>query len=94
MNEQDLLDRMKRLWRRSDQIFFEFLKPEALLKKPIELRNPFIFYVGHVAAFSYIHVNLKVCKEESFMSEVRFHLVRGTSDFLIGLFTPEFPRQK
>jgi iron(II)-dependent oxidoreductase len=77
MNEQDLLDRMKRLWRRSDQIFFEFLKPEALLKKPIELRNPFIFYVGHVAAFSYIHVNLKVCKEESFMSEFDAMFERG-----------------
>jgi hypothetical protein len=71
MDNSELIDRMKKLWERTDQIFLEILKPEAILRKPIDLRNPFIFYFGHVAAFSYIHVNLKMCQEESFNPEVR-----------------------
>jgi hypothetical protein len=71
MDNTKLIERMKKLWQRTDQIFFEILKPEAMLRKPIDLRNPFIFYLGHVAAFSYIHVNLKMYHEESFMPEVR-----------------------
>lgn len=37
-------------WRRSD-LLFDLLPPEAWLDRPIGLRHPFVFYVGHLPAF-------------------------------------------
>jgi ergothioneine biosynthesis protein EgtB len=42
-------------WARSDRIF-SLLSPEALLVRPIALRQPFIFYVGHLPAFGWNQV--------------------------------------
>ena len=39
-------------WRRTDQIF-RTIPDEGLLAKPIVWRHPFIFYVGHLPAFSW-----------------------------------------
>jgi ergothioneine biosynthesis protein EgtB len=54
--EQERLEslRLKFLaaWRRTDEIF-RILPDEALLAKPIVWRHPFIFYVGHLPAFSW-----------------------------------------
>jgi ergothioneine biosynthesis protein EgtB len=48
-------DRLAGVWRRTDQIFAT-LAPEALLSRPIALRHPFIFYVGHLPAFAWNHL--------------------------------------
>lgn len=45
-----VLQRMQRLWGRTD-ILFGFLKESAFLEKPIHLRHPYIFYVGHLPSF-------------------------------------------
>ena len=54
--EQDglevLRDKFLAAWRRTDQIF-RMVPDEALLTKPIVWRHPFIFYVGHLPAFSW-----------------------------------------
>jgi ergothioneine biosynthesis protein EgtB len=39
-------------WTRSDEIF-GIVKSHAMLSSPIALRNPFIFYVGHLPAFAW-----------------------------------------
>jgi len=39
-------------WRRSDELFAT-LAPEALLARPIPLRQPFLFYLGHLPAFAW-----------------------------------------
>ena len=39
-------------WARSDRIF-ELLLPGALLERPIPLRHPFVFYLGHLPAFAW-----------------------------------------
>jgi ergothioneine biosynthesis protein EgtB len=39
-------------WARSDEIF-AIVGPEGMLSKPIVWRHPFIFYVGHLPAFSW-----------------------------------------
>jgi ergothioneine biosynthesis protein EgtB len=42
-------------WERSDRIF-GLLAPGALLAQPIALRQPFVFYLGHLPAFSWNHL--------------------------------------
>ena len=39
-------------WERSDKIF-SLLVPEAIRARPIPLRQPFLFYVGHLPAFAW-----------------------------------------
>jgi ergothioneine biosynthesis protein EgtB len=39
-------------WSRTDRIF-SLIGPNAMLEKPIVWRHPFIFYVGHLPAFSW-----------------------------------------
>jgi ergothioneine biosynthesis protein EgtB len=46
------LRRLERAWSRSDAVF-ALLRPEALSARPIPLRQPFIFYVGHLPAFAW-----------------------------------------
>jgi ergothioneine biosynthesis protein EgtB len=49
------LAQLKNAWERSDQIF-EVLAPEAVLARPIPLRQPFLFYIGHLPAFAWNHL--------------------------------------
>jgi ergothioneine biosynthesis protein EgtB len=48
-------ERLLRAWQRTDLIF-STLKTEAFLARPIALRHPFVFYVGHLPAFAWIHI--------------------------------------
>jgi len=48
----------EKAWERSDRIF-DLVAEEALLARPIALRQPFLFYVGHLPAFAWN----KVCRE-------------------------------
>ena len=47
-----LRERFLAAWSRSDEIF-DIIHPQAMLSKPIVWRHPFIFYVGHLPAFSW-----------------------------------------
>ena len=42
-------------WRRSDDLF-ALLPPSAMLRRPIALRHPFLFYLGHLPAFAWNQV--------------------------------------
>ena len=44
--------RLVELWNRTDRIF-GLLAAHAWLERPIALRHPFIFYVGHLPAFAW-----------------------------------------
>jgi hypothetical protein len=46
------LEQLESAGERSDQIF-EILAPEAVLARPIPLRQPFLFYIGHLPAFAW-----------------------------------------
>jgi len=50
-----LIDRVQAAWRRSDEIF-ALLAPGALHARPIALRHPFIFYLGHLPAFGWSQI--------------------------------------
>ena len=49
------LDRLEAAWARSDRIF-DLLDAAAWYERPIALRQPFIFYVGHLPAFGWNQV--------------------------------------
>jgi len=42
---------------------FSTIAPEAYLESPIPLRHPFVFYHGHLPAFSFLTLNRAVCGE-------------------------------
>src|SRR2546422_6209895 len=48
-------ERLAAVWARTERIF-EILAPEAIFAQPIALRPPFIFYVGHLPAFTWNHI--------------------------------------
>jgi ergothioneine biosynthesis protein EgtB len=50
-----VIDRLDAAWRRTDALF-ESLDPAALLSRPIPLRQPFVFYLGHLPAFAWNQV--------------------------------------
>ena len=52
-------------WARSDQLF-DLIQDEQLLAKPIVWRHPFLFYVGHLPAFSWNQICGALLKWQSF----------------------------
>jgi ergothioneine biosynthesis protein EgtB len=52
-------------WSRTDEIF-GIIKSHAMLSKPIALRHPFIFYVGHLPAFAWNQICSGVLQWRSF----------------------------
>jgi len=60
-----LLERLQAAWARSDQLF-ALLPERALHERPIALRHPFIFYLGHLPAFGWNQVCRGVLKRPSF----------------------------
>ncbi len=51
----DLDQRFQSVWERTDRIF-AIVAADAMLERPIALRHPFIFYLGHLPAFAWKHV--------------------------------------
>lgn len=70
------IDALEAAWRRSDEIFAT-LKPEAMLARPIPLRQPFLFYVGHLAAFAWNHLWRRVAGWRPFDDELDGLFERG-----------------
>jgi ergothioneine biosynthesis protein EgtB len=60
-----LEQRFKTLWERTDRLF-ALVAPDAILARPIALRHPFIFYIGHLPAFAWNHVCRGLLKRTSF----------------------------
>jgi ergothioneine biosynthesis protein EgtB len=62
---EGLLTDLEKAWARSDALF-RMLTPEALAAQPIALRQPFIFYLGHLPAFAWNQVCRGVLGQPSF----------------------------
>lgn len=50
-----MLSGLQTAWQRSDRLF-SLLRDDAWLEQPIPLRQPFVFYLGHLPAFAWNHV--------------------------------------
>lgn len=61
----DLHAKFASAWARSDAIF-DIVGAEGMLSKPIVWRHPFIFYVGHLPAFSWNQICGGILKWKSF----------------------------
>jgi len=62
-------DSLEAAWERTDRIF-GFVADEALLVRPIPLRQPLLFYVGHLPAFAWNHLGRGVLGLPSFASDL------------------------
>src|SRR3989441_6541184 len=62
---ETLADRFISVWRRTDMLF-AIVARDAMLSRPIALRHPFIFYVGHLPAFAWNHICRGVLERPSF----------------------------
>ncbi|CAJ0870185.1 7806_t:CDS:2 [Entrophospora sp. SA101] len=51
------LEEWKELWKSWDTILMSMISSKMLLEKPTDLRNPLIFYLGHVSAFMDIYLS-------------------------------------
>src|SRR5256885_11396287 len=58
-------DRFTTAWRRTDMLF-GLVARDAMQSRPIALRHPFIFYVGHLPAFAWNHIGAGVLERPSF----------------------------
>jgi ergothioneine biosynthesis protein EgtB len=61
----DLQPKFRSAWARSDEIF-NIIGADGMYSKPIIWRHPFIFYVGHLPAFSWNQVCGGILKWQSF----------------------------
>jgi ergothioneine biosynthesis protein EgtB len=61
----DLERRFRTLWERTDRLF-ALVGPDGVLERPIALRHPFIFYVGHLPAFAWNHVGRRLLERPPF----------------------------
>ena len=55
-----ILNELEQEWRRSDAVFALLAADAALYERPIPLRHPPIFYLGHLAAFAWNHLGTGV----------------------------------
>jgi ergothioneine biosynthesis protein EgtB len=52
---ETLAQELEACWKRTDSIF-DAIQPEAFLAQPIQQREPFIYYLGHLPAFAWNEV--------------------------------------
>ena len=71
-----VLDALEVAWRRSDALF-DTLAAGALYARPIPLRHPFVFYLGHLPAFAWNQVARGVLGEPGFHPEFDLLFERG-----------------
>ncbi|RSM19686.1 hypothetical protein CDV31_001573 [Fusarium ambrosium] len=50
------LEEWKQLWSVWDLVTTKMIPPDALMEQPIPLRNPLLFYLGHIPTFEDIHL--------------------------------------
>jgi ergothioneine biosynthesis protein EgtB len=61
----DLEPRFRTLWERTDRLF-ALVGPDGIFQRPIALRHPFVFYVGHLPGFAWNHVCRRLLGRPSF----------------------------
>lgn len=82
--------RLEAAWRRSDEIF-ALLDPAAWYERPIALRQPFIFYVGHLPAFAWNQVARGVLGRPGFEPKFDELFARGIDPVGVDRYEPDRP---
>ncbi|MDP3774011.1 MAG: SUMF1/EgtB/PvdO family nonheme iron enzyme [Gemmatimonadales bacterium] len=89
-SDTSLRERLEAAWERSDSIF-ALLTDQALLARPIALRQPFIFYVGHLPAFGWNQVWRGVLGREPFDPAFDALFQRGIDPVGVDAYEPANP---
>jgi ergothioneine biosynthesis protein EgtB len=76
VTEAPALAELERAWARSDQLF-ALVRPSAFLDQPIPLRQPILFYVGHLPAFAWNQLGRGVLGRAPFRSDFDALFERG-----------------
>jgi ergothioneine biosynthesis protein EgtB len=87
-----LLERLEAAWERSDSVF-GLLAPEALYVRPIALRQPFIFYLGHLPAFAWNQVCRGLLGVRGPEPELDDLFARGIDPVGVDRYEPDRPEQ-
>jgi ergothioneine biosynthesis protein EgtB len=87
---ESLTAQLVAVWSRSDSLF-ELVSPDALLERPIPLRQPFLFYVGHLPAFAWHHLGLRRLGAASFDEGLDGLFARGIDPPDLEEYRPEDP---
>jgi ergothioneine biosynthesis protein EgtB len=82
------LHRLQPAWRRSDRLF-ALLTDEAWLQQPIALRQPFLFYLGHLPAFAWRHLGLGLLGRPPFCPELDTLFERGIDPTDVDAYEPQ-----
>ena len=85
-----LRDRLEASWERSDRVF-DLLHDAAWYERPIALRQPFIFYVGHLPAFAWNQVARGVLGRDGFRPELDALFARGIDPVGVDRYEPDAP---
>ncbi|MBI2994688.1 MAG: ergothioneine biosynthesis protein EgtB [Gammaproteobacteria bacterium] len=88
----NLRERLESAWLRTDAIF-AMLDPRAWYERPIPLRQPFIFYLGHLPAFAWNQVVRGVLDREDFRPEFDALFARGIDPVGVDRYEPDAPTQ-
>jgi ergothioneine biosynthesis protein EgtB len=80
--------RLQAAWLRSDRLF-SLLASEAWLEQPIALRQPFLFYLGHLPAFAWNHVGRGVLSRRGFHPDFDTLFERGIDPVDVDAYEPQ-----
>ncbi|KAI7766339.1 hypothetical protein LZL87_012577 [Fusarium oxysporum] len=67
----------KQLWRVWDLVTTKMIPPDALMEQPIPLRNPLLFYLGHIPTLSDTHRSSQTLANTRLSEDI--HLARATN---------------
>jgi ergothioneine biosynthesis protein EgtB len=76
LTPQGVRERLEAAWEVSDAIFAT-LREEALPERPIRLRQPFVFYLGHLPAFAWNHIGRRRLGKPAFNAAFDDLFARG-----------------
>jgi ergothioneine biosynthesis protein EgtB len=81
------LERLRRAWRRSDGLF-ALLSDAAWLEQPIALRQPFVFYLGHLPAFAWNQLGRGLLELGAFRPDLDRLFERGIDPVGVDAYVP------
>jgi len=84
----DLVPRLRSAWERSDALF-GLLEEASFGERPIALRQPFVFYLGHLPAFAWNQVGRAALGRPSFRPEFDALFERGIDPVGVDAYEPE-----
>jgi ergothioneine biosynthesis protein EgtB len=82
------IERLRSAWHRSDRIL-GLLSDAAWLEQPIPLRQPFLFYLGHLPAFGWSHIGRGLLGRRAFEPDYDALFERGIDPTGVDTYEPQ-----